>query len=112
MSKNLQKQLSKLLLISNVPPHIRKRAISKFDAKILHAISEIALNLLQGVIKLTPKQYKALKRYRKQLRVLASRQMPLDKKKKTLVQQGGLAFLPMLLMSVISDLAPKLLGLT
>ena len=69
---------------------------------LVTAISEIVLNLIKGVIKLTAHQNKRLSRYKKELLALAKKKVPLGKKRKILVQKGG---------GVVSILVPLALSL-
>lgn len=103
MSKNLYDQLYKLQILAKAPSKKRKKMLSTSDSKLLKAITEIAFNMLRGIIKLSPIQYKKLKRYKNNLRMMAQKNIPL-KKKKLIVQKGGL--LPLLLGPALAALAP------
>lgn len=75
-------------------------------------LSECAHNILKGTVNLTPAQYKKLKKYKLQLRVLANKKASAKKKKST-IQKGGFigallgALLPVLTELVGSFLTPK-----
>ena len=72
----------------------------------IDTISEIALNTLKGNIKLSPTQFKKLKRHKKWLRHLASKKLGTNKKKEIVKQYGG--FLPGLALAVATEIIPSL----
>ena len=83
-------------------PKLKKAIIKHAPTDLVTAISEIVLNLIKGVIKLTAHQKKRLSRYKKELLALAKKKVPLGKKRKILVQKGG---------GVVSILVPLALSL-
>ena len=83
-------------------PKLKKAIIKHAPTDLVTAISEIVLNLIKGVIKLTAHQKKRLSRYKKELLALAKKKVSLGKKRKILVQKGG---------GVVSILVPLALSL-
>lgn len=81
----------------------RKLLVQWADKTDLLAVSECIGNLLKGNVKLTPAQFKRLRRHRKSLRLLANKNGTLTEKRRTIVQSGG--FLPMILPSILSGIA-------
>ena len=90
------------LLEVDATPKLKKAIIKHAPTDLVTAISEIVLNLIKGVIKLTAHQKKRLSRYKKELLALAKKKVPLGKKRKILVQKGG---------GVVSILVPLALSL-
>ena len=82
-------------------PKINKAIIEESDAGVIKLFCECAKNTLNGNVKLSPAQYRKLKRYKTQLRQLTNKKIS-HKKKKKLLQKGG--FLGALLGAVIPAL--------
>ena len=73
---------------------IRKAILEKCPCKVYDVISDISKNTLKGNIKMSPKNMKALKLYKNDLRKM-SKKISRQKIKNLLIQKGG--FLPLLL---------------
>ena len=78
---NVTKAKNTLILLANAKPKAAKN-------HVIRAISEIALNCLNGVLPLTPAQKRKLKRFKKPMRDLNAPQTKLAAKRK-IVQRGG-----------------------
>ena len=102
MSAVVRRALSLLKVLVDAKPKLKKAIIQHAPTDLVTAISEIVLNLIKGVIKLTASQKKRLSRYKKELLPLAKKKIPLGKKRKILVQKGG---------GVVSILVPLALSL-
>ena len=78
--------------------------LAGIESDIIHALSEIALNILRGNVQLSRQQVQRLQRHKQALRALASRAIPLRRKRALLLvkQRGG--FLPLLLPLIASIL--------
>jgi hypothetical protein len=90
-------------------PKLRKLLIEHGPPSLITSICECALNLLKGVIPLTPGQKRRLARYKAHLRGLANKKVSRKKKKQLLNQKGGnliKALLPPVL-SVLGSLLTK-----
>ena len=94
--------LLKVDALVDATPKLKKAIIKHAPTDLVTAISEIVLNLIKGVIKLTAHQKKRLSRYKKELLALAKKKVSLGKKRKILVQKGG---------GVVSILVPLALSL-
>lgn len=96
------------LLAQSKTPKRRKLLANWATKRDIDAISEIALNTLNGNIKLSNPLYKKLYKDRSNLRSLASKSCSVCKKKNIIAQQGGfLSFLIPAAFSVISSLFKK-----
>ncbi|GFW96208.1 iron-uptake system-binding protein [Trichonephila clavipes] len=102
------------MLASQHINHLKQLARSKSKAALLRnctnslikALCECTINILKGNVPLTKHRKSRLPPYKKVLRKLASRKVPLYKKRKLLVQKGEgfLSFLIPAAVSVISSL--------
>ena len=102
MSAVVKRALPLLKVLVDATPKLKKAIIKHEPTDLVTAISEIVLNLIKGVIKLTAHQKKRLSRYKKELLALAKKKVSLGKKRKILVQKGG---------GVVSILVPLALSL-
>ena len=105
MSAVARRALPLLKTLVDAKPKLKKAIIKYASPDLVMAISEIALNMLKGVIKLTPQQKQRLSRYKKEFRSLAKKNVSVDKKRKILVQKGGGAGLALLLPLALSLLS-------
>jgi len=92
-----------LSLLSRAPPKLRRVLLESLDAKTVYAICEICHNVAAGAVPLSPEKKSKLARHKTVIRRLAQRGEGW-KTKKTVVQQRGGAFLPVLLGTVLSSL--------
>ena len=102
MSAVVKRALPLLKVLVDATPKLKKAIIKHAPTDLVTAISEIVLNLIKGVIKLTVHQKKRLSWYKKELLALAKKKVSLGKKRKILVQKGG---------GVVSILVPLALSL-
>ena len=70
-------------------PKLRKMLIAHAPDHVLLAICECALNVLKGVIPLTPSQKKQMAGYKTHLRSLTNKKISKKRKKQYLTQKGG-----------------------
>ena len=75
---------------------------------VIKAICNIALNCYRGDFKLTDKQKKTLKKYRKPIIKLTSTTIPVKYKRKILAQEGGAIWIALLVGSIITTLGHKI----
>ena len=108
MSAIVRRALPLLKVLVDARPKLKKAIIKHAPTELVTAISEIVLNLIKGVIKLTAHQKKHLSRYKKELLALAKKKVSLGKKRKILVQKGGSAAVSVLLPLALSLLSSKL----
>ena len=107
MSAVVKRALPLLETLVNANPKLKKAIIQHASPDLVTAISEIALNMLKGIIKLTPQQKQRLSRYKKEFRSLAKKTLSVKKKRKILVQKGTGAGLAVLLPIALSLLAGR-----
>ena len=105
MSAVVKRALPLLETLVDANPKLKKAIIKYVSPDLVTAISEIALNMLKGIIKLTPQQKHRLSRYKKEFRSLARKNVSVGKKRKLLVQKGGSALLAALIPLALSFLA-------
>ena len=96
-----------LQVIVKSKPKLRKLLIDNVSANVITAICECSLNLLKGVIPVTPRQKRRLARYKTHLRDLANKKVSRKRKKLYLNQKGG-NLLSALLPPVLSVLGSLL----
>ena len=108
MSAVVKRALPLLKVLADAKPKLKKAIIQHAPTELVTAISEIVLNLIKGVIKLTASQKKRLSRYKKDLLALAKKKLSIGKKKKILVQKGGSAAVSILVPLALSLLSGKI----
>ena len=77
MSAVVRRALPLLKVLVDARPKLKKAIIKHAPTELVTAISEIVLNLIKGVIKLTAHQKKRLSRYKKELLALAKKKVSL-----------------------------------
>lgn len=109
MSSRVRRQAPVLLTLAKSHPHVCRAILRGADKDLLHCLSECALNILKGNVKLKPSDKARLTKYRQKLRKIANKKVSLKQKHK-IVQTGGFApaFLAPLLPLII-PLAKKAL---
>ena len=70
MSKRMKGSLPYLQVIVKSKPKLRKLLIDNVSANVITAICECSLNLLKGVIPVTPRQKRRLARYKTHLNLV------------------------------------------
>ena len=105
MSISVKRALPMLKVLAEAKPELKKAIIRHVPAETIQAISEIVLNMLKGVIKLTARQRQRLSRYKKVFRSLADKALSIPRKRKLLVQKGGGAGLAALIPIALAVLA-------
>ena len=105
MSAVIRRALPILKTLAGAKPKLKKAIIKYAFPDLVMAISEIALNMLKGIIKLTPQQKQRLSRYKKEFRSLAKMNVSVAKKRKLLIQKGGGAGLAALIPIAIALLS-------
>ena len=111
MSKRLKKLAPTLQYLANCNQRTAKTIIREAPPPLVHCVSDICYNLLNGKVKLTPKEKKRLIRYKKHIRKVAKRATT-KKTKKKIIQTGGFlrAILAPLLGSVLAPLTQSIFG--
>ena len=83
--------------------------LKKCPNTVIKGVCECALNLLKGNISITKRQKNKLIPYKRVLRRLGEKKVPLFKKRRFLVQKGG--FLSVLIPAAISVLSTFINGI-
>lgn len=96
MSDRVKRNIDFLTVLTKCNKKQRKALLEHCDKDLILTISEITINVLKGIVNLTPAQKTKLRRFRKQLRALADRQVPLKRKKSHILQSGGSLLLTLL----------------
>lgn len=108
MSQRLKRHKDVLNIMSKAKSGTNRDIINQASPDLINCFSEICMNTLKGRVNMSKKQLQKLRRYKKQVRDLASKSKPIKNKKKSL-QKGG--FIAALLAPLIgSILKPLLLG--
>ncbi len=105
MSQLMKRNAHFIRLLSKTPPQRRNEILKHAPKELIAALSEGALNILNGNVKLTTRKYSSLKRYRSQLRQLANRRTSMRAKRALIQQRGGF------LGALASILVPAITGL-
>ena len=110
MSSRVKRQAPILKALSQAHPHVCRAILRGADKDLLQCLSECALNVLKGNVKLTPGQKASLTKYKQKLRKVANKKVSL-KEKHRIIQTGGFtpALLAPLLKPIIIPLAGKVL---
>jgi len=97
--KRIKSNYHSLHALKDARPKLRKAIIANSDKELLHSISECALNVLRGSVKLSACKKRKLRKFRHQLRTVVDKHVPLAPKKKLIIQRGG--FLVPILTAVL-----------
>lgn len=108
MSKCVIKHMHLLNALARAKASERKELLKKSNFGLIKSIAECIENVMNGNVKLGKKHINKLKKYKTQLRKIHASGKKWSSKKKVIVQSGG-AFLPALLLPVITALASRLL---
>ena len=95
-SDRLRQNIDFLSVLAKCNKKQRIALLEHCDKELILTLSEIAVNVLKGVVKLTPSQRAKLNRFKKHLRTLATRQVSIKHKRDFLVQKGGSLLLSLL----------------
>ena len=89
MSAVVKRALPLLQVLVDATPKLKKAIIKHAPPDLVTAISEIVLNLIKGVIKLTAHQKKRLSRHKKELLALAKKEGIVREKKENPCSERG-----------------------
>ena len=87
----------------------RKKMIQESPKEGIDCVGECCINLIKGNVRLTNAQKNQLRARKQDIRLLSSKQVPLDTKKKIINQKGG-ALLGLLLKPLIAPIIGSVLG--
>jgi len=89
---NLNAHRKTLLVLSKAKPKAARKILEGADPSLITALSEISLNVLNGLIPLTDARKRRMCKYKKDLRKMATR-AGTDQKRKALSRGGFLSSL-------------------
>ena len=107
MTDRLRRNVDFLRMLAKGNSTKRKRLLACAHKDLIQCISECALNVLKGNVKLSSVDLKRIKRHRKLVRTLAEKKTALKKKRELLIQKGG--GLPALLIPILTLVSTLLL---
>ena len=90
---------------------IHKDILSRAPPNVIKRICDAALNAREGQVILSKKQKQLLARHRKTIEKLLQKSIPVERKRRVLVQQGGgiaAVIIPVILSAVLEPLGSKL----
>jgi len=103
----LKRNLKFLQKVKTSKAEQRKQLLQRSNPDQIKCLSDCCHNILKGTIKLNKQQKKKLQQQAQFIRLVASKDIKLPRKREILVQKGG--FLPALLAPIIG-IAGSLLG--
>lgn len=103
MSRRARKNYHHLKVLSVSKPNQVKAILKEADDSLIHTLCECVHNVLELTVPVTPKQKAKLYPYKTPLMKLVDREVPLQDKRKILVQKGG-NFLSVLLPPALAIL--------
>lgn len=95
--KRFRRNIPILQALHKTSPKKRKQMVHTMSDDSINALCDCACNIKSGNVPVTSQQFKSLKPYHKQLKILSKKSTPQKKKRKTL-QSGG--FLGLLLKPI------------
>lgn len=90
LPKSVRKHADVLCILAKANPKVVRSVIAGANPELLKVLSQCSLNVLKGVVPITPAQKKKLHKYKTALRVLANHKSS-QRQKKALLQKGGFA---------------------
>ena len=105
----LKRNISTLRALTKFKPRLRQSVVENADDDLIKALSEIALNVLNGNLQLSAGEKERLRKYQKELRKLTEPRRSIKSKRRILVQSGGAVFLPTLVATLLASGVGKLL---
>ena len=86
---NINKVKKTLLLLVNSKPSVVKKILKNADKSLIKALSEVALNMLNGAVSLSTSQKAKLRRFKKPMRDLTTTPQTKLLAKRKIIQRGG-----------------------
>lgn len=103
MSRRVKKNYHHLKVLSTSKPNQVKALLKEADDDLVKSVCECVYNVLRSAVSISPGRKQKLLKHKKPLLTLVNKDIPLSKKRSTLVQKGG-NFLSILLPPVLSVL--------
>ena len=104
VSKIVRRTLPILQLLAKSKPAQARQILKNANSDLVESLRQCVLNVLRGVVSLTPKQHKQLARYKRRLRKLVDSKTKI-KDRKVIIQKGANFLLPLL-----GALIPQIVG--
>ena len=101
--RRIKSNYHRLQTLKDERPKLRTTIIANSDKELLNIISECALNVLKGNVKLSDCKKRKLRKFKRQLRTIVDNSVPLASEKKLIIQRDG--FIVPLLTAVLPALA-------
>jgi len=105
--KRVKPNYHALHVFKTAEPRLRKAFITNFNKELVNCISECMLNVLNGNIRLCDFKTRKLSKYKSALRKVSYKHVPLDIKKRLIMQREG--FLLPLLSAILPTIASLIL---
>jgi len=101
--RRIKSNYHRLHALKGARPKLRRAIIANSDKELLNSISECALKVLRGNVKLSVSKKRKLRKFKRQIRTVVDKRVPLAPKKKLIIQRGG--FIVPLLTAELPTLA-------
>jgi len=82
MMKRIRSNYHSLHVLKDAHPKLRRAILAISDRELINSVGECALNVLQGNVKLSKCAKRKLCKFRRQLRTVADRHVPLALRRK------------------------------
>lgn len=109
LTRSVNKAFPILLVLSQKLKNKQVRKELLKDKNIIHALSELTLNILKGYVPLTPGDRQKLQKLRANLQKLVATETPIRKKYNLLVDQKGSGVFLSTLLSIGIPILTKLI---
>jgi hypothetical protein len=90
-----------LILVSKCDKKLRNSLLKNCNTKDIYSILDCVFNATRGIVKLSPEEFKKLKKFNKTFKLLLNNNINLNKKRKILIQKGS--FLQVIILRNIVD---------
>ena len=105
VGERFAKHTDVLRVLAKGSPAVVRSIMKTADTKLIHLLSECAINVLNKNVPVTPHRKRRLAKYKREMHALSTR-LPLERRRKTLQTGGFLSvLLPALLPTIFSAVA-------
>ena len=111
-ANRIQRHASDLRRLAESRTDVRRRVLCQAPHSLIMAIADVAKAMIKGRLTLSPQQLSKARRHRRALHALANGKTSVERKRRTLTQDGNLVglLLKPLLSSIAAPLLSGLLG--
>ena len=106
--KRVKRYLKFLAVNKHHPSSVE--VIKHAPVDVLKAISNACINVASGQVQVSPAHKRKFSKYRGQIGVLSTKSHTIKQRRQILVQEGGFAFITLLLSLALSTLGNQLFG--